>query len=98
MQITNFQAGNTYIFTEKDLPGYTSKSKTKPKVGLEDLNSKFPPIPTRLLQVERDRRGGPPKWEKGKRWQPYFRKAIPSIASPLKAKEMSPSHRIANTW
>ncbi|KAI9868985.1 MAG: hypothetical protein M1813_002808 [Trichoglossum hirsutum] len=77
MQITNFQAGNTYIFTEKDLPGYTSKSKTKPKVGLEDLNSKFPPIPTRLLQVERDRRGGPPKWEKGKRWQPYFRKAIP---------------------
>lgn len=75
LQITNMEVTNTYVFTEKDMPGYESRGMGKPGEV---------PIPSRLLyQNQRsggDGHGGGKKDWKNQRHQPYFRKAIPSMS------------------
>lgn len=68
MHITNQQSSNTFIFTEKDLPGYASKGKGDSRKG--QSNGAYSSTP----RTFRDRS----KIDKNKRWQPSFRKAIPS--------------------
>ncbi|KAI9809049.1 MAG: hypothetical protein M1825_002338 [Sarcosagium campestre] len=65
LQITNKDSTNTYLFSEKDLPGYSTKSRPKRTNGIADSKQGS------------GKPGEKPRWEKGKRWQPYFRKAIP---------------------
>lgn len=64
MQVTNMETENTYIFTEKDMPGF----ETKPE-------KDGPPIPSRLLYAARNE-----KRQVGKdgKYVYQFRKAIPS--------------------
>ncbi|TGZ83306.1 transcription initiation factor IIF, beta subunit [Ascodesmis nigricans] len=69
LQLTNLEVRNTYVFTEKDMPGYESRNTQKPGE---------PPIPSRLLYNQRGgggEGGGKKDW-KNQRHQPY-RKAIP---------------------
>ncbi|KAF3940889.1 hypothetical protein ABW19_dt0200318 [Dactylella cylindrospora] len=67
MAVTDRNVRNTFVFTEKDMPGFENKARG---VG-SDGN---PVIPSRLLQPEKtyDRKFG-----KGKKFTPFFRKAIP---------------------
>ena len=56
---------NTFIFSERDLPGYTNISRG------QGQNSQVPPRP----QFQ-DRSKQP--YDKNRKWQPYYRRAIPS--------------------
>lgn len=79
MHITNEKSTNTFIFTEKDLPGYASKGKGDARNG--QSNGAYPS--TQIMpRTFRDRS----KIDKNKRWQPSFRKAIPS-------KSLLPNHK-----
>lgn len=70
MNITNSKSTNMYIFSEKDLPGYKDKIKGRQKrvngTGGGDL------------KVPSNEAGGKSNSRVNKRWQPYYRKAIPS--------------------
>jgi transcription initiation factor TFIIF subunit beta len=61
---------NTFIFTEEDLPGFKAKSKAR----TEASNAG---IPASLLRAKQDKVEKLP-FEKRGRYQPYYRKAIPS--------------------
>lgn len=74
MHITNQQSSNTFIFTEKDLPGYASKGKGDARKGHNNGTYSSTQITPRTF---RDRS----KIDKNKRWQSSFRKAIPSKSS-----------------
>lgn len=77
MQVTNRNPANTFIFTEKDLPGYAANGKHG---AMQGHNNGAPPYthgPPRPMFQDRVRQSLQ-KYEKNKRWQPYFRKAIPS--------------------
>lgn len=85
LQITNMEVSNTYVFTEKDMPGFETSSTSTGKPG-------DPPIPARLLYQNRkpdssSSTGAPakPDWKNknaagganGQRYSPYVRKTIP---------------------
>ncbi len=78
MHVTNQSPANTFLFTEKDLPGYSSKIKGGAKVGAGVGGMTYPHVPPRPRFQDRGKQGGQAKYEKGKRWQPYYRKAVPS--------------------
>lgn len=80
MHVANRDSSNTFIFTEKDLPGY-SKMKGTARKGVG--NGGFPNDRTSNRTAFRDRsRQSLQPGDKSKRWQPNFRKAIPSKLSP----------------
>lgn len=81
LRITNMQVTNTFVFTEKDMPGYSSKMNTG---GVKEGE---PAIPARFLYQDRNKEssgggggggGNKNNWGKPQRFQPYIRKAIPS--------------------
>lgn len=72
MHITNTKSNNLYVFSEKDLPKSNKlKASQKSGHGAGDAGSS---------KVSHDgvRKS---KWDKNKKWQPYYRKAIPSMES-----------------
>lgn len=85
LRITNMEVTNTFVFTEKDMPGYSSKMNTG---GVKEGE---PAIPARFLYQDRNKEGGggggggggnKGQWGKPQRYQPYIRKAIPSEIPP----------------
>ncbi|KXH39463.1 transcription initiation factor IIF [Colletotrichum salicis] len=62
-------ARSTFVFTEEDLPGF--KAKTKARTDAANAG-----IPARFLRPKTEKVEKKP-FEKGRRWQPYYRKAIP---------------------
>ena len=74
MNVTNSKSSNVYIFSEKD-PPKSNKLKTAQRPGNEAEaglgSSKLTP---------HNRQGGTkkPKWNRFKRWQPFYRRSIPS--------------------
>lgn len=80
MHVTNRDSSNTFVFTEKDLPGYASRMKGGVRKG--QSNGGFSSGRTSNRPAFRDRsRQGLQQGDKGKRWQSSFRKAIPSKSS-----------------
>lgn len=75
---TNKNPANSFIFTEKDLPGYASKLRSGLPRGREGGRSGYPQLPPRPQFQDRGKQGEQAKHDKGKRWQPYYRKAVPS--------------------
>lgn len=71
MNITNQDTANTFVFSEKDLPGFSSKLKGQQSGGLPP--SRVP----RSMYQDRAKKV-PQEADKPRRWQPYFRTAIPS--------------------
>ncbi|EPS38587.1 hypothetical protein H072_7687 [Dactylellina haptotyla CBS 200.50] len=75
MVVTDRNVKNTFLFTEKDMPGFENKARG---IG----NDGNPIIPSRLLQPEKtyDRKFGAKganNNNNGKKFTPFFRKAIP---------------------
>jgi transcription initiation factor TFIIF subunit beta len=71
LDITAEKVDNTFIFTEKDLPGFKSKSQIP-------FDPEMANMPARLTRPKFPK-GSPDKtpWKVNKTYQPYFRRAIP---------------------
>jgi transcription initiation factor TFIIF subunit beta len=73
LETMSTQVDNTFIFTEQDLPGFKSKSRQK-------FDPATANMPKRLTKPKFDKPAGIEKkpWDKNKKFQPYYMKAIPS--------------------
>ena len=78
MQITNVAPGNTFVFTEKDLPGYSNRTKASLRHVQGNGSLPFSQAAPRVGYHDRNR-SGQFKVDKSKEWQPYYRRAIPSM-------------------
>ena len=65
------ELANTFLFTEQDLPGFKSKTQG----AKSDIPAFLRPKPERRENTQTD--GDNKRGRKG-RYQPYYRKAIPS--------------------
>lgn len=80
MHVTNRDSSNTFIFTEKDLPGYASRIKGSARKIQSNGGISSGRISSR--PGFRDRfRPGLQQGDKSKRWQSSFLRAIPSKSS-----------------
>ncbi|PBP26182.1 transcription initiation factor IIF [Diplocarpon rosae] len=70
LDITAQSVSNTFVFTEKDLPGF--KSRSRAKFDLASAN-----MPARLTRPKNDKPISKQPYDPNKRFQPYYRKAIP---------------------
>lgn len=68
---------STFVFSEEDLPGFKAKSKARNDAANAG-------IPARFLRPKNEKVEKKP-FEKRGRWQPYYRKAIPSPYNPQTA-------------
>ncbi|MCJ1396405.1 hypothetical protein MMC18_009295 [Xylographa bjoerkii] len=80
MQIQNWTPTNTFVFTEKDLPGYVAKSKVSTRHMQDSASLPFSQVTPRLGFQDRGR-PVPSKFDKNKKWQPYYKRAIPKRTS-----------------
>ena len=75
MVLNNRNVTNTWVFTEKDMPGFDGKAKV-----VQDPN--MPAMPARLLYGDRDKKSFAERqkgnFNKNQKREPYMRKAIPS--------------------
>ncbi|MCJ1251569.1 hypothetical protein MMC30_008804 [Trapelia coarctata] len=76
MQVTNWSPGNTFIFTEKDLPGYNSKAKSSSRHVQDSASLPFSQVAPRPGFPDRGKSTFP-KYDKNKKWQPYYKRAVP---------------------
>ncbi|KAI9681197.1 MAG: hypothetical protein M1817_002479 [Caeruleum heppii] len=72
VNVMNDTSNNTFIFSEKDLPGYRTKDGAKSRFTSHETKGKTPYSLNGAVQQGRIQ-----KWEKGKRSQPYYKRAIP---------------------
>lgn len=73
LDITSESVHNTFIFTEQDLPGYKSRSRTKFDLATANM-------PARLNRQRLEKVSDKRPWDKTKRDQQKFRKAVPSMS------------------
>jgi transcription initiation factor TFIIF subunit beta len=71
LDLMNSAVENHFVFTEEDLPGFKARSKARQKAA--DAG-----IPMSILKQKTDKPAEKPTYEKRGRYQPYYRKAIPS--------------------
>ena len=76
LQITNKNSSNTFVFTEKDLPGFNNRKKAFNKQVQDESALPFSQAQPRVQFHDRGL-GGTLRVDKGKRMQNY-RRAIPS--------------------
>jgi transcription initiation factor TFIIF subunit beta len=76
LDVTDEAVKNTFVFTEQDLPGFKSKSKQK-------FDPASANMPARLTRPKNDKPISKQPYDPNKRFQPYFRKAIPSQCSDI---------------
>ena len=65
LALTNMQAANTFVFTEKDLPGYRPQAYGRAKADIVSANSTRAPALNTPHKVQKHRK-------------PHFRRSIPS--------------------
>lgn len=70
LDLTNKNVKNTFFFTEADLPGF----KTKSKRGFDEKTAN---LPARLMRPKDAKHGETQPYDPKKRFQPYYRRAIP---------------------
>ena len=77
METTNGLPTNTFVFTEQDLPGYHTKSKSSSRHAQLNGSLPFSQVAPRLGMQDRGKLSvfG---FDKNKKRQPYYRRAIPS--------------------
>jgi transcription initiation factor TFIIF subunit beta len=71
LDVQEENVNNTFVFTEQDLPGFKSKSKAK-------FDASSANMPARLTRGKNEKSGTKQPHDPNKRFQPYYRKAIPS--------------------
>ena len=76
MQIATEASVNTFIFSEQDLPGFADR----PSAETRPLNAIEPSASQRLQSQDRPI-NNTRSHERPRKWQPYFRKVIPSMQS-----------------
>ena len=76
MQVTNREPTNTFVFSEKDLLGY-NKPKASMRQPQDSTSLPFSQVAPRPKFQDRSR-SGVLRSDRSKKWQPYYRKAIPS--------------------
>lgn len=64
---------NTFVFTEQDLPGFKSKSRMAFDASTANMPARF-----NRAKAEKDKPLPKQAYDPNKRFQPYFKKAIPS--------------------
>lgn len=76
LEILDQDVNNSFIFSEEDLPGYKNKTRS---------DAASAGIPLALLRSRGNGNGGSerPTYDRRSRFQPYYRKAIPSMQSFL---------------
>lgn len=70
LSVTSERVHNTFVFTEQDLPGFKSRSKTK-------FDPSSANMPARLTRPKFEKTGDKQPWDKKKPFQTYYRRAIP---------------------
>jgi len=80
MQMQNWTPTNTFVFTEKDLPGYVAKSKVSTRQTQGSASLPFSQVAPRLGFQDRGR-PALSRPDKSKKWQPYYKRAIPKRTS-----------------
>jgi len=71
LDVTEERVRNTFVFTEKDLPGFKSKSRAK-------FDAASANMPARLTRAKNENPISKQPYDPNKRFQPYFKRAIPS--------------------
>jgi transcription initiation factor TFIIF subunit beta len=73
IELTDGDMRDHYIFSEEDLPGYKAKNRAR----IEASNAGIPASILRAREI-REGRAEKPTYDRRSRYQPYYRKAIPS--------------------
>lgn len=71
LEVTEQSVKNTFVFSEQDIPGF--KSRSRQKFDLETAN-----MPARLTRPKNENPMARQPYDPNRRFQPYFRKAVPS--------------------
>jgi transcription initiation factor TFIIF subunit beta len=74
LDITDESVRNTYVFTEKDLPGFKSKSREK----FDPASANMPASLKQRLNNLKAPQAPKAPWDPNRPRQPYYKKAIPS--------------------
>ena len=78
LEVTDRAVKNHFVFSEKDLESFKARNKAR-------AEAQSAGIPTHLLRAK-DGNSGPaekPRYNRRSRFQPYYRKAIPSMKRPF---------------
>jgi transcription initiation factor TFIIF subunit beta len=73
LEVLDRNVNNHFIFSEEDLPGFKARNKARTDAAKAG-------IPSSLLRAKQQQsEGGGEKrtWDRNRKWQPYYRKAIP---------------------
>jgi len=73
LDVTTENVTNTFVFTEQDLPGFKSKSAMAFDAATANMPARF-----NRAKAEKDKPLPKQPYDPNKRFQPYFKKAIPS--------------------
>lgn len=74
LNMTDQNVMNTFIFTEQDLPGFKSKSRMAFDASTANMPARF-----NRAKAEKEKAALPKQpYDPNRRFQPYFKKAIPS--------------------
>lgn len=73
LEINSNDVSNTFVFTEQDLPGFKSRSRPK------DFDLATANMPARFQRQKQQDSQPKQPYDPNKRFQPYFRKAVPSM-------------------
>ncbi|KAL9121820.1 MAG: hypothetical protein Q9187_001627 [Circinaria calcarea] len=76
LQITNRSPTNTYVFSEKDLPGYSNRTKGNPRQNHDNASLPQSQVAPRPQFQDRSKQASS-RFDKSRKWEPYYRKAIP---------------------
>lgn len=70
LDLQNHSMENHFIFSEEDLPGFKARNKARQQAIAAGM-------PASILRPKQERTNKP-TYDRKSRWQPYYRKAIPS--------------------
>jgi transcription initiation factor TFIIF subunit beta len=75
LEVTDSNVRNHYVFSEEDLPGFKARNKAR----AEAAGARLPPSLMRARAAAGGGGGGERhSYDRRSRYQPYYRKAIPS--------------------
>lgn len=87
MNITNVKPPNTFVFTEKDFPGFATRSRPKSKYGADAAARPFSQAEPRFFFQDRNRQNNG-KIDKNNRNKYRQRRAIPSEYSRTRGRKV----------
>jgi transcription initiation factor TFIIF subunit beta len=71
LEILDQNVSNHFVFSEEDLPGFKARSKARTDAANAGM-------PASLLRQKNENNDQPKRYDRRSRYQPYYRKAVPS--------------------